>query len=58
MVKTVVRLLADDEGTAVIEYALLAGLLFGVCLVLLGSMGLSLKEIYGMVTDGIGRGLH
>jgi Flp pilus assembly pilin Flp len=58
MVKTLGRLLADDGGNTALEYALILGMLIGVSIMLLGTMGVSLKDIFDSVAGDLRRDVN
>lgn len=52
MMRNLQKLLADDDGTTAIEYAILAAGIAGVLVAVVMSVGTSLNTMYTSVSNG------
>ncbi len=54
MLNTIKSFLKDDSGATAIEYGLIAALVSVAAIAALGSLGNSLRDIFGVVSDELG----
>jgi pilus assembly protein Flp/PilA len=54
MINTIKSFLSDESGATAIEYGLIAALVSVAAIAALGSLGESLQDIFGVVSDELG----
>ena len=54
MINTIKSFLSDESGATAIEYGLIAALVSVAAIAALGSVGNSLKDIFGVVSNELG----
>lgn len=52
------RILADEEGATMIEYALIASLISIACIIAFQSLGLNLAGVFTTITDTLAGAFH